>query len=147
MTATQEVLAANIRQRRSALGLGLRELARKCGVAPSSVFNAEHGIAMTMRTVQRVAEGLGCTVADLMTEPACSFCRDVPPPGYACGTCGNGTVPPAFLAPVPAELIQDLAVLVGSGQVEALTDEHGVLRFRPVPDGEPQPVNLTAVTS
>jgi hypothetical protein len=129
--AAEDVLAANIRQRRTALGLGLRELSRKCGLAPSTVFNAEHGIALTMRTLQRLAEGLGCTMTGLMTEPACPFCRDVPPPGYACGTCGTGDCPPASMTPVPDGLIGDLAALVSSGDVEAVTDEYGVLRFQP----------------
>jgi len=120
-------LAANICQRRTAAGLGMRELARKCGVAPSTVFNAEHGIALTMRTVQSLADGLGCTAADLMTEPACSFCRDVPPSGYVCGTCGKGGHPDG--------LPEDLAALVEAGYVEAVTDGHGVLRFQPTTAG------------
>lgn len=131
MTATQETLAANLRQRRAALGLGYRALSERSGVAASCAWGAEHGHMPVVRSLERLAEALGCTLAELLAEPSCPFCRDAAPPGYFCGTCGQGDRPAAAVTPVPAGLLGDLAALVESGDIEALTDEHGVLRFAP----------------
>jgi len=52
-------------------GLSVRELARRAGVYPSTVHEAEHGIkSPRLATLQKLADALGVEVAELVRDPS-----------------------------------------------------------------------------
>jgi transcriptional regulator with XRE-family HTH domain len=62
-------LGPRLRSLRTARGLTLRELARRAGVTESFLSQAERGVANpSIASVQRIARGLGLSIADLFAE-------------------------------------------------------------------------------
>lgn len=63
---------ARVRRKRIEAGLSQPALAAKAGVHKSTVYRIEEGlIAAQAPTLQRIADALGCEIADLMPpEPA-----------------------------------------------------------------------------
>ena len=62
------IIADNIRQRRQAIGLSQEALADNCGLHRTYIGAIERGERnLTVNTLARVAEALGCTAADLLT--------------------------------------------------------------------------------
>lgn len=59
-----------IYQRRMALGLSMRGLADRAGVALGTISRAENGHELWAGTLGRIAKGLGCAVVDLMHPDA-----------------------------------------------------------------------------
>jgi ribosome-binding protein aMBF1 (putative translation factor) len=63
-------LAENCRKRRAKLGISQAELSERTGVAASHLSYIEHGRANpTLEILQLLANGLGCSVLDLLSEP------------------------------------------------------------------------------
>lgn len=90
-----DVLAANVARRRQVAGLAMRDVAAVGGCSVSLVHDAEHGRALTVASLGKIAAGLGCTVVELLAAPRCSACRDLPWPGYTCNSCRHAGRPPA----------------------------------------------------
>jgi len=64
-------LGGNIRARRSSLGLTLDALSRRVGVSRAMLSDIERGAKNpTVKVASQIAEGLGCTVSQLLGEPA-----------------------------------------------------------------------------
>ena len=64
-------LGGSIRARRTALGLNLDALADRSGVSRAMLSDIERGAKNpTVKVVSQIAAGLGCTVSDLLGEPA-----------------------------------------------------------------------------
>jgi transcriptional regulator with XRE-family HTH domain len=62
-------VGAAIAARRKELGLTQREVAKACGIERASIAALEAGTRnATLITLARIAEALGCTVADLMRD-------------------------------------------------------------------------------
>lgn len=63
-------LGANCRARRAKLGISQAELSERTGVAASHLSYIENGRANpTLEIVQLLANGLGCSALDLLSEP------------------------------------------------------------------------------
>lgn len=64
-------LGGNIKARRLALGLSLEALSERSGVSRAMLSDIERGAkSPTVRVVSQIAEGLGCTVSQLLGEQA-----------------------------------------------------------------------------
>ena len=64
-------LAAQLRLLRRTRGLTLRELAARVGVTESFLSQVERGVASpSVASLQRIARGLGLSIADLFATPA-----------------------------------------------------------------------------
>lgn len=64
-------LSSNIRARRARLGLTLEALAARTGVSRAMLSEIERGAKNpTIKVVCQIAEGLGCTVSELLGEAA-----------------------------------------------------------------------------
>jgi hypothetical protein len=64
-------LGANCRERRSKLRISQAELSERTGIAASHLSYIEHGKANpTLEVLQHLAEGLGCTAIELLSEPS-----------------------------------------------------------------------------
>lgn len=64
-------IAGNIRLRRQSIGLSQEALADNCGLHRTYIGAIERGERnITVNTLARVAEALGCSVIDLLTHPA-----------------------------------------------------------------------------
>lgn len=63
-----EIIGANIKARRKAAGMTQIELANKCGCYYDSqpVREWEHGRVPKLETLERIADGLGCYVSELL---------------------------------------------------------------------------------
>lgn len=62
-------LGTNIRARRARLGLTLEALAGRTAVSRAMISDIERGVkSPTVRVVSQIAEGLGCTVSELLGE-------------------------------------------------------------------------------
>lgn len=77
--SANDILRANVRRRRKALGLSQAELAQRIGVATPTVSNLERQRAdrsgsPTLTTIERYSVALGCTPADLLTPPDDTAC-------------------------------------------------------------------------
>ncbi len=61
-------LPKQLRTRRDATGLSRERFAAKAGVSSATVFRVENGLSpnTSAETLQRFAEALGCTLADLL---------------------------------------------------------------------------------
>jgi transcriptional regulator with XRE-family HTH domain len=60
--------ARNMRSQRKALGLSQYQLAEKAGMHFTFIGRVERGAtSVTLRSIVKIARGLGCKVADLMT--------------------------------------------------------------------------------
>jgi len=58
-----------LRNLRSERGLSLSELSRRSGVSVSAIRQLEHGEnSPSIRTVEKLARGLSCTVGELLGE-------------------------------------------------------------------------------
>lgn len=63
-------LGVNCRERRAKLRISQAELSERTGIAASHLSYIEHGRANpTLEVLQHLAEGLGCCVLDLLSEP------------------------------------------------------------------------------
>lgn len=62
------IIADNIYQRRQEIGLSQEALADNCGLHRTYIGAIERGERnLTVNTLARIAEALGCTAADLLT--------------------------------------------------------------------------------
>ena len=87
------VIGANIRQKSLAAGLNTRQLSINSGVSRSGLTLIEGGLIRhlpSLTTLVKLADALGCDVTDLLREPSCKECWDIPPAGYSCNECGKG---------------------------------------------------------
>jgi transcriptional regulator with XRE-family HTH domain len=66
--AAEALLGQNVRRLREALGLSLREVSRRSGVAVSLVSRVEQGQGTSVRIAARLADGLGVTLPALLSE-------------------------------------------------------------------------------
>jgi transcriptional regulator with XRE-family HTH domain len=89
MIELARILGANVSRRRMQLGLSLRGVADKGGLSVAGANRAEKHGNVTLLVLERVAVGLDCTAADLLTPPKCITCFDAPPPGFTCNQCGT----------------------------------------------------------
>ena len=92
MTDIAAIFAANLKRLRAEQGLSYRALAGKCGLTHSLLHRAEHGKGTDLVNAGRIAQGLGVTLTSMLERPeppSCPRCRDAPPPGYACLSCGT----------------------------------------------------------
>jgi transcriptional regulator with XRE-family HTH domain len=65
------VVSKNIRRRRERLGLSQEALAENCGLHRTYIGAIERGERnITVNTLARVAEALGCSVIELLSNPA-----------------------------------------------------------------------------
>ncbi|QHD70832.1 helix-turn-helix domain-containing protein (plasmid) [Sphingobium yanoikuyae] len=63
-------LGTNCRERRAKLRISQAELSERTGVAASHLSYIEHGRANpTLEVMKLLADGLGCSVLDLLAEP------------------------------------------------------------------------------
>lgn len=60
-------LGRNVKRLRTRAGLTPAELSRRAGIA--SVRMVERRSAARLETIEKLAEALGCTVSDLLSEP------------------------------------------------------------------------------
>lgn len=66
-------LGVNCRARRAKMRISQAELSERTGIAASHLSYIEHGRANpTLEVLRTLAEGLGCTVLDLLAEPGAS---------------------------------------------------------------------------
>lgn len=96
------IVGGNLRRRREALGLSIRALATKVRANGhrtnySSLTRIELGTnalggmrAVTVDELVFLAEALEVRPEQLLEEPSCPACRDTPPAGFACLSCGTG---------------------------------------------------------
>ncbi len=69
MRTPQVTNCDEIVRRRMDLGLGQSELARTADITPSYLSQIESGRRQgTAKTLKKIADALGCTVADLLVE-------------------------------------------------------------------------------
>lgn len=62
-----------LKNRRSELGLSLAELSARTGLSTSSLWAIETGRSSpTVRSLRKIAHGLGCRVEDLIKEGSLS---------------------------------------------------------------------------
>ena len=73
---------------RARRGWSMRELLAWAGLpaAPATVVRIEDGGGTRLDIAARVARALGLSLDGLL-DP-CGQCRDAPPPGFTCNTCG-----------------------------------------------------------
>jgi transcriptional regulator with XRE-family HTH domain len=94
MTARQQSVPAwfgeRVRRERENLGLSIRQLAVKCGIANSTVSRAEEGHDLALSSALALAAVLDRPLAALLAEPSCPVCDGTPPAGFACTSCGTG---------------------------------------------------------
>jgi transcriptional regulator with XRE-family HTH domain len=77
-----------IKRRREALGWSARELARKAGISASTVVRTEHATGdVWMGMAIKIADALGVTLPELLTDPVCDRCDGHPPAGFICTVC------------------------------------------------------------
>ena len=76
-------------QQREAAGRSLRELARKAGIAPTTVMRAEQGNSISLPNALKIADALGVPIGDLLVPVRCAACMDRPPQGFTCNGCGQ----------------------------------------------------------
>jgi len=91
-------IMASIKCRRQAANLTQSELADKAGVSRKHFSELERGKLPgypSLGLLGCVAGVLGCTVAELLREPSCGTCLDVPRAGFTCNECGAGGEPRA----------------------------------------------------
>lgn len=97
-------VARNLRALRKAKGWSIARLAEACAERSDqaatwySLSNIERGALLGEGTRKPrlvsvddlflLAEVLGVSVEALAGQPACDSCRDVPPEGFTCNTCG-----------------------------------------------------------
>jgi transcriptional regulator with XRE-family HTH domain len=61
---------AKLRRKRHEAGLDQMDLAAKTGITQSHISKLERGAcSTTAKSLARIAEALGCTVAELLAEP------------------------------------------------------------------------------
>lgn len=66
-------LGVNCRERRANMRISQAELSERTGIAASHLSYIEHGRANpTLEVLQSLADGLGCTVLDLLAKPGAS---------------------------------------------------------------------------
>jgi transcriptional regulator with XRE-family HTH domain len=88
-----QAIGRNIRARREAAGLSQKSLAARADVGRTHLTVLEGGSGSSypsVSTLAKLAGVLGCKVADLLHEPACETCYDLPPTGFSCNVCGKG---------------------------------------------------------
>lgn len=65
-----EVLAAQVRSYREALGVSQEELAERCGLHRTYLSDIERATRnVSLSTLELLAAGLGCTASELLTGP------------------------------------------------------------------------------
>lgn len=65
------ILGANLRRARRSAGLTQAELAQRAGLGQPAISLIEAGQANpTVQTLQQLADALGCSLADLLANPA-----------------------------------------------------------------------------
>jgi hypothetical protein len=97
------MVGTNIRARRTALGIGTRELAASVaaqGVRMSAsvvsrieltrAYSGQSPQAVTVDQLMAFAVALRTDPAALLASPKCEACADTPPAGFACLACGTG---------------------------------------------------------
>jgi transcriptional regulator with XRE-family HTH domain len=63
-------IGLRVLRRREELGLTQQSVADRLGIAPQNIYRIEHGQQnLTVRTLVKVAEALGVTVAELIVGP------------------------------------------------------------------------------
>ena len=94
-THTDAVFGDRVRVLRQAQGWSGRELARKAGVNVSTAHRIEHGESITLDLAVKLAGALGASITEMLTEPECLQCSDLPPPGFTCNACSREGIGPA----------------------------------------------------
>lgn len=84
-----EAFGTRVRRCREVRGWSLRDLSAKTGVAYNCISRAERGSDMWMSHAVLIAAALEVPFGDLVTEPRCRSCYDMPPPGFSCNACGS----------------------------------------------------------
>lgn len=72
MNELLNVIAANVQERRAAQGLSQAEAAEACGIERSQFNRIERANLdnpLSLRTLHRIAAGLGCGVWELLRRP------------------------------------------------------------------------------
>lgn len=104
--AVTDAVWGRVRQRRAELRWSGEELARRVSAQGvhfrrSMVTNLDNNrrAALSVQELIALAAALGVTVEWLLNgvgqqAPKCRHCRDQPPVGYTCNTCGQWTVRP-----------------------------------------------------
>lgn len=71
MRASRRLIARNIRRLRTAVGLSQEALAVDAGIDRSYMSRVERGtVSVGVDVLERVADALGCKVAEFFLEPA-----------------------------------------------------------------------------
>nr|WP_238356310.1 helix-turn-helix transcriptional regulator [Kribbella italica] len=86
-----------MRQRRDALGISQKVLARKVSLErgwteQATIARIETGKrGVSLADAIALAQALSCELGDLLTPVKCQACKDNPPAGYSCQTCGTSS--------------------------------------------------------
>lgn len=92
---TEATFALRMRQRREGLGMSQKSLAHGMSIErgwieQSAIARIEKGQRrVTLTDALALTKALDCTLDDLLTPVNCEACKDNPPAGYACQTCGS----------------------------------------------------------
>lgn len=82
-----ERFGARVASQRAKRDLSMRGLCTAAGIpSASTIDRIEDGASVSLNTAARVARALGLSLDGLL-DP-CGQCRDAPPPGFTCNTCG-----------------------------------------------------------
>ncbi len=87
--------ALRMRQKREVLGFSQKRLARAVTLErgwteQATIARIETGKrGVSLGDAIALARALGCELDDLLTPVECEACKDNPPAGYACQTCGT----------------------------------------------------------
>ncbi len=88
MTDPVEVtFGQRVAELRKALGLPLRAVREKSGLAISQISRVEHGKGTSLTAAVALAEALGQPLEALLIPAACRRCHDWPPSGMTCQEC------------------------------------------------------------
>lgn len=72
-----KLVGTNIRRARILQGCTQGELALRAGVTPSTVFNAERGRPLIRRSLERICQGLDCSVEHILSRERTHLTPDV----------------------------------------------------------------------
>ena len=69
--SVKHLISSNIKRYRQEVGLTQEALAKKCGISVRYVWHLENASAnTTIDTLESVARGIGCSLIDLLHDPA-----------------------------------------------------------------------------